>query len=684
MQETERRTYDRLDELAVNGVRILAVDMVEEAGSGHPGAPLGAAPMAYVLWSRFLRHNPRNPDWPDRDRFVLSAGHASALLYSLLHLTGYDLPLEELRRFRQLGSHTPGHPEYRETPGVEATTGPLGQGFGMSVGMALAEHYLGTCFNQPGHPVVDHHTYALVSDGDLMEGIASEAASVAGTLGLGKLICLYDDNHISIEGGTDQAFTEDVRKRFEAQGWQVLRVPDGEDLEAIDAAVREARDDEERPSLVMVRTRIGFGSPKAGTAEVHGEPLGPDGVGKTREALGWPDSRPFAIPEEALSRLRRAVDRGAEHEGRWRRTLEDYRTAHADLAREFEEAVTDGPRLGREEDLPRFRPEEGPIHTRGASGDIMNAVARQLRHFIGGSADLSPSTKTQLIGYGDFGFDRACARNLHFGVREHAMGAIVNGMALHGGVIPYAATFFVFSDYMRPALRLSALMGVPSIFVFTHDSIALGEDGPTHQPVEQLASLRAMPGFTVLRPADANETTEAWKLALRGDRGPTALVLTRQKVPVLDPDEHPLESGVHRGAYILEDAPNDEPDVVLLASGSEVHLVRAARDALAERGVQARAVSMPSWELFREQPPDYRRQVLPHGVPRLAVEAGASQGWREWVGDAGDVVALDRFGASGPGPEVYEHLGFHTTHVVDRALALLEPSAATAPGRRSR
>ncbi|MBI4483729.1 MAG: transketolase [Acidobacteria bacterium] len=662
-----------VDQLCVNTLRFLAVDAVERARSGHPGMPLGAAPMAYVLWTRFLRHNPRNPAWFNRDRFILSAGHGSALLYALLHLSGYDLPLEELKQFRQWGGMTPGHPEYGHTPGVEATTGPLGQGFAMGVGMALAEQFLARCFNQPGLPLVDHYTYALVSDGDLMEGVASEAASLAGTLRLGRLIYLYDDNHISIEGETDLAFTENVRCRFEAYGWQVLRVADGNDLDGIDTAIRAAQAENQRPSLIIVRTHIGYGSPKQDTADAHGEPLGPMPLRATKEALGWPLEPSFLIPEEALGHFRGAVERGNEWETKWEALRAAYRRKYPELARQLDQAMDGELPAGWDADLPVFRPEERPMATRTASGKVMNALAGRLPGLMGGSADLAPSTRTTLIGYGDLGFDEACGHNVHFGVREHAMAAIVNGMALHGGAIPYGATFLVFSDYMRPALRLAALMQTRAIFIFTHDSIALGEDGPTHQPVEHLMSLRAIPGLTVLRPADANEAAAAWRVAIQR-RGPTALVLTRQSVPVLDPHRYPVARGVLRGAYVLAEAENGDPELILVATGSEVHLALAARERLASQGVRARVVSMPSWELFDEQPPEYRRQMLPSRVPRLAMEAGISRGWRDYVGDAGDVIGVDRFGASAPGDVVYEKLGFHVDRVVERALALLRRS----------
>ncbi len=660
----------QLDRLCVNAIRFLAVDQVEKAKSGHPGMPLGAAPMAYVLWDRFLKHDPADPKWPNRDRFVLSAGHGSALLYALLHLYGYDLPLEELRRFRQWGSKTPGHPEYGEVPGVEATTGPLGHGFAMGVGMAMAEAHLAAVYNREGHAVVDHFTYALVSDGDLMEGVASEAASLAGHLRLGKLVYLYDDNRVSIEGSTDLAFTEDAARRFEAYGWHVQRVADGEDLEAVAAAVATAREERERPSLVCVRTHIGFGSPKQDSAKSHGEPLGAEAMRATREKLGWP-LEAFHVPEAVYAHTRRALERGKAARETWEGRVRLYAAAHPGPAARLGDALAG--RLPGEwkRAVPVFKPEEGPMATRAASGRVMNALAPVLTGLFGGSADLGPSNSTVLKDAGDFSAGNPAGRNVHFGVREHAMGAAVNGMALHGGLRPFGATFLVFSDFLRPALRLAALMGVPSLLVFTHDSVAVGEDGPTHQPVDQLASLRAIPRLTVFRPADANETAAAWRCALE-TRGPAALVLTRQNLPVLDAARFPVAEGVPRGGYVLEEAEGGPPQVVLLASGSEVHLALGARERLAGRGVRARVVSMPCLERFDAQPGAYREEVLPSAVPKLAIELGHPMGWREYVGDSGGVMGLDRFGASAPGPEVAERLGFTPEAAAERALSLLE------------
>jgi len=656
-------TTDRqLDELCVNALRFLAVDAVEEAGSGHPGMPLGAAPMAYVLWDRFLRHNPRDPGWFDRDRFILSAGHGSALLYALLHLSGYDLSLDEIRDFRQYGSATPGHPEYGDTPGVEATTGPLGQGFGMGLGMALTERFLAGCFND-GIELVDHHTYAIVSDGDLMEGISAEAASLAGELGLGKLVYLYDDNHISIEGATDLAFTEDVRRRFEAHHWQVLTVRDGNDLEAIEAAIRLARAEPHKPSLILVRTLIGYGSPQQDSPEAHGSPLGEEGVRSTKEALGWPTEPAFHVPDAALEHFREALERGEAAESEWKARLDEYRDTRPELAERFEREISGDLPAGWTDGWKGFVPGDGPMATRKASGTVMNQIAERVPNLIGGSADLAPSTKTTLVGYGDYGFDEGCPRNIHFGVREHAMGAVANGMALHGGVFPYTGTFLVFSDYMRPALRLAALMQTRVVFIFTHDSIGLGEDGPTHQPVEHLMSLRGIPGLTVIRPADANETAAAWRLAMERD-GPVVLVFSRQGLPVLDPERFPTRGGVSKGGYVLADAGDGPPDVVLIGTGSEVHLALSARQQLTDEGIEARVVSLPSWEVWEEQSQEYRDEVLPVGTPRVAVEAGVTRGWRELVGDSGAVIGIDRFGASGPGEVVYADLGFSVDRIV--------------------
>ena len=661
-----------LDQLCINTIRTLAMDGVQKANSGHPGLPMGAAAMAYVLWTRFLRHNSVNPTWTDRDRFVLSAGHGSMLLYGLLHLTGYDLPLEELQSFRQWGSRTPGHPEYGPTPGVETTTGPLGQGFANGVGMAIAEAYLAAHFNRPGHKIVDHYVYAIVSDGDLMEGVASEAASLAGHLRLGKLIYLYDDNRITIEGSTDLAFTEDRGRRFEAYSWHVQHV-DGYDLEGIAAAIHAAQADP-RPSLIVARTHIGYGSPnKQDTAGVHGSPLGEEELRLTKENLGWPTEPPFLIPDRALAHFREAEERGSAWEAEWQVRFQAYAAEYPDLADEWRVAMAGELPAGWDADLPTFGSEDGPLATRVASGKVLNAIAPYLPTLIGGSADLAPSCKTYLDGYSDFSADDPGGRNFHFGVREHAMGGILSGMALHGGVIPYGSTFLVFSDYMRPSIRLAAMMEIPVIYVFTHDSIGIGEDGPTHQPIEQLAALRAIPHLTVIRPADATETVVAWRVALEHREGPVALLFTRQRLPVLDRAALAPADGLARGAYALADIEGGLPDVILIATGSEVHVALAAQEQLAEQGVKARVVSMPSWELFERQPQSYRDEVLPPEVTaRLAIEAGVPQGWHRYVGDGGDVIGIEGFGASAPYKVLWEKYGFTAENVAARALEMLE------------
>ncbi|MDH7486166.1 MAG: transketolase [Anaerolineae bacterium] len=657
-----------LDRLCADTLRMLAADAVQKANSGHPGMPMGMADAAYVLWTRFLKHNPAHPTWPDRDRFVLSAGHGSMLLYGLLHLTGYDLPLEELMNFRQWGSRTPGHPEHGLTPGVEVTTGPLGQGFAVGVGMALAERWLAARFNRPGFPIVDHYTFAIVSDGDLMEGISHEAASLAGHLGLGRLIYLYDDNGISIDGPTTLTFTEDVLARFTAYGWHVQRV-DGHDQAAVEAAIRLAQAETERPSLIACRTHIGFGSPhKQDTAGVHGEPLGEEELRLTKENLGWPQEPRFYIPDEVLPVFRAARPQGAARQQAWDELFARYQQIHPDLAAEFQRVMAGELPAGWEAALPAFTPADGAIATRNASGTTLSAIAEAVPELLGGSADLHPSNKTYLKGYAAIRRGDFSGRNLHFGVREHAMGGILNGLALHGGIIPYGGTFLVFSDYMRPSIRLAAMMGAHVIYVFTHDSIGVGEDGPTHQPVEQLAALRAIPGLTVIRPADARETVEAWRVALQHRQGPVALALSRQNLPVLDTAVD-LRQGVARGAYVLADSP--DPEVVLIGSGSEVHVALAARELLAGQSVAARVVSMPSWELFDAQPQEYREVVLLPGLPRVAVEAGVSQGWHKYVGSEGATVSVDRFGASAPYKVLMRQYGITAEHVAERALGLL-------------
>ncbi|MCH8068822.1 MAG: transketolase [Candidatus Marinimicrobia bacterium] len=663
---------ESLDNLCINTLRFLAVDAIEAANSGHPGMPLGSAAMGYVLWDRFLKHNPKNPKWFNRDRFVLSPGHGSMLLYSLLHLTGYDLSLEDIKNFRQWGSKTPGHPEFVLTPGVECTTGPLGQGFAMGIGMAMAEKYLSTRFNKPDFPVVDHFTYAIVSDGDLMEGVSSEAASLAGHLGLGKVIYLYDDNSITIDGSTDLTFTEDVAQRFKAYGWHIGRVDDGNDLHAIAKVIKSAQAETNRPSLLMIKTHIGYGSPKQDTSSVHGEPLGPDSTRQTKENLGWPPDEKFFIPDHVADHFQKAIERGSEALRNWGNLMESYRKEYPRLAKEFEQVMSGKLPEGWEQSIPRFSPENGFLATRAASGKILNAIASKVGNLVGGSADLAPSNKTFQIGKSIFGLNEKWGPNIHFGIREHAMGAISNGMALHGGILPYTGTFLIFSDYMRPALRLSAMMNAHIIFIFTHDSIQLGEDGPTHQPVEQLMSLRIIPNFRVIRPADANETAIAWELALKLD-GPTALILTRQKLPILDVDMLSIDKGVSNGAYILSDPPEGNPDVILIATGSEVHLATTAKVVLIERGINVRVISMPCWELFEESSDNYQKLILPPDIPKLAIEAGSTLGWRKYVGDTGDIIGLDRFGASSPGSVVYEKLGFNVLNVVERALSLCSP-----------
>jgi transketolase len=660
-----------LDQLCINTIRTLAMDGVQKANSGHPGMPMGMADVGYVIWARFLRHNPADPGWPNRDRFVLSAGHGSMLLYSLLHLTGYDLPLEELGRFRQWGSRTPGHPEHGLTVGVETTTGPLGQGFANGVGMAIAERFLAATFNRPGFSIFDHTTYAIVSDGDLMEGVSHEAASLAGHLGLGKLIYLYDDNEISIEGSTDLTFTEDVPARFRAYGWHVQEV-DAYDLDGIEAAVRAAQGETERPSLIACHSHIGYGSPnKQDTAGAHGAPLGEEEIRLTKEALGWSPDVHFFVPEEALAVFRQAVERGREAHAQWRGTFERYRAAYPAEAALLEALWEEKLPEGWADVLPTFSPGDGPLATRKASGAVLNALAPALPTLIGGSADLAPSNNTVLKAYDDYQQASPAGRNFHFGVREHAMGSILNGMASHGGLLPYGGTFLVFSDYMRPPVRLAAMMHLPVVYVWTHDSVWIGEDGPTHQPIEHLAALRAIPNLVIIRPADANETAAAWRVALERRDGPTGLALTRQKLPVLFETNRDPARTVARGGYVLVDS-SGIPDVLLIASGSEVHVAVEARDLLAQKGVAVRVVSMPSWELFDAQPASYRESVLPPQVTaRLAIEAGVTQGWARYVGLAGAVLGLDRFGASAPYKVLMEQFGFTAGAVVERTLRLL-------------
>jgi transketolase len=680
-----------LDDLAINTIRILSIDAVQKANSGHPGLPMGAATMAYVLWTRHLRYNPRNPLWYDRDRFVLSAGHGSMLLYSLLFLTGYDLPLEEIKRFRQWHSKTPGHPECGETPGVEVSTGPLGQGVGNSVGLAIAERWLAATFNHPKHDIVDHYTYVLASDGDMMEGISSEAGSMAGHLRLGRLIVLYDANLITLSATTNVTFDEDVGARFAAFGWHIQHI-DGMDMNAVDKALNAAKAEQNRPSLIVARTHIGYGSPnKHDTFQAHGEPLGEEEVRLTKRNLGWPEDKSFYIPDEALRHFRKAVDRGAELERTWQERMNAYRSAFPEEARVFERCQKGGLPEGWQAKLPVFTPKDGDMATRDAGGKAINALADVIPNLIGGSADLDPSTRTMLKGKGDFespltpqkgdgpptqgvsgGVWGYAGRNIHFGIREHVMTASLTGMARHGGVLPYGATFLTFSDYMRPAVRLAALSKARAIYVWTHDSIALGEDGPTHQPVEHLPSLRAIPNLIVLRPADATETTEAWKIAMQHTQGPVGLVLTRQKLPVLDRSKLAPAANVAKGAYILSEADGSSPQLILLATGSEVSLALEAQQRLLKEGSRSRVVSMPSWELFEAQPQSYRDSVLPPQVrARVSIEAASPFGWERYIGADGAAIGVTHFGASAPGGEVMKNYGFTADHVVETARQVL-------------
>ncbi len=675
-----------LQELCINTIRMLSADAVQNANAGHPGMPMGAAAMAYTLWTQFLKHNPRNPQWFDRDRFVLSGGHGSMLLYSLLYLSGYDLPIEEIKHFRKWGSKAAGHPERGLAPGVEVTTGPLGQGFANGVGMAIAEAWLATRYNRPGHKIVDHYTYAICGDGDLMEGVGQEAASLAGHLRLGKLIYLYDQNHISLAGATEIDFTEDVAKHFEAYGWHTRVVPDGNDTQDVACAIREARAEDQRPSLILARTHIGYGSPhKQDNFTAHGDPLGEEELLATKKALGWPSMEKFYLPQDSVEYFRQALPRGAQMENEWRKKFEAYKQAFPEVAAEFERIVSDKLPQSWDVGLPKWKPTDKPMATRAAAGEAMDALAKHIPNLIGGSGDLNPSTRTTLKGLGDFqsrevsgpgtlgavgGEWSYAGRNIAFGVREHAMGAAVNGMAAHGGVLPFSATFLIFSDYMKPAIRLGALSQLKAIYIFTHDSIGLGEDGPTHQPIEHLAGLRAVPGLTVIRPADANEAAEAWAFAVQHN-GPTLLVLTRQIVAHLD-RAGARNPGVACGAYVLADAEGGSPDVILIGTGSEVSLCVLARQKLKNFGVKARVVSMPSWSLFEAQEDAYRESVLPRSIKkRVTVEAASPIGWHRWAGDEGAVIGVERFGASAPGQEVLAHLGITANHAAAAALRLL-------------
>jgi transketolase len=666
-------TMDSKAQLAINTIRVLSIDAVQKANSGHPGLPMGAAPMSYVLWQRHLKHNPRNPRWADRDRFVLSAGHGSMLIYSLLHLTGYDVTLDDLKSFRQWSSKTPGHPESFMTPGVEATTGPLGQGTANAVGMAMAERFLANRYNKPGHTIVDHYTYALVSDGDLMEGISHEAASLAGHLKLGKLVYLYDDNRISLDGPTSLSFTEDVGRRFEAYGWQVLRVENGdEDVEAIDRALAAARSDTSRPSIILVRTTIGYGSPnKAGTSEAHGSPLGAEEVKLVKQRFGWDPEKHFHLPEEALAHFRTAVDKGAKAEAEWQGRFDAWAKAFPELAAEWKTALAGDLPAGWDAELPVFTPKD-KMATRKSGGKVIAAVAKKVPYFFGGDADLSVSTLTELPEAGSFDGTTGAGRNVRYGVREHAMGAIANGIAYHGGARTFTATFFCFSDYERPAHRLAAMSHLPVVFVYTHDSIGLGEDGPTHQPIEHLASLRAIPGLWVVRPGDANEVTEAWRMAMKRKDGPTVIVLSRQDVPTLDRAKVAPAAEAAKGGYVLSDAPGGEPQAILIGTGSELGLAVAAQEKLAAAGVRARVVSLPCWEAFAAQSEAYRESVLPRSVPvRVSIEAGATFGWHRWIGDRGAAIGLDRYGNSAPGGVNLKELGFTPERVAEVVQSLL-------------
>ncbi|MHA3964901.1 MAG: transketolase [Candidatus Thorarchaeota archaeon SMTZ1-45] len=660
-----------LQDRSINTIRFLSADAVQRANSGHPGMPMGAAAMAYALWTRHLRFNPKSPDWWDRDRFILSGGHGSMLLYSLLYLTGYEVSKEDIMDFRQLGCKTPGHPENFCTPGVEVTTGPLGQGLANSVGMAIAEASLAATFNKPDHKIIDHFIYAIVTDGDLMEGLSSEAASLAGHLRLGKIILLYDDNLISIDGSTDLTFTEDRGARFEALGWHIQHVKDGNDVDAVDKAIENAKKDS-RPSLILCKTHIGYGLPnKQDTAKAHGEPAGDDELAGAKEKLDWPLEPLFYVPEDVLEFYRKIGDEGGEKESKWNERFADYAKAYPELAAELERRMKGELSTGWDSDLPIFSADEGPLATRVASGKTINALALKLPEMIGGSADLTPSNKTWINDSPSFQADSNHGRNIHYGVREHVMGAAVNGMAAHGGIIPFSGTFLMFSDYMRPSIRLSALSKHRSIWIFTHDSIGVGEDGPTHQPVEHLASLRAIPELVVIRPADANEVVEAWKVAIERTNGPTLMALTRQKVPIIDRSNYASPSGLRKGAYVLADL-GEKPEIILMATGSEVGLIVEAGEKLYADGINVRLISFPSWELFESQSQEYRDSVLPPDITaRIAVEAGVSQGWKKWVGDAGSMLTVDKFGKSAPSKIVLEAYGFTVEKVLEKARELL-------------
>ena len=665
-------SLSEIDELCINTIRTLSMDAIQKANSGHPGAPMGLAPAAYILWKCFLKHNSKNPEWIDRDRFVLSGGHASMLLYSLLYLSGYDLTLDDIKNFRQWGSKTPGHPEYGHTPGVETTTGPLGQGFTNAVGMALAERHLATIFNHPGYEIIDHYTYMICGDGDLMEGITAEAASFAGHMGLAKLICIYDDNKISIEGNTDITFTEDVGLRFKAYNWHVTTVEDGNNLDDIHRAIEEARAETTMPSIIILRTHIAFGSPnKQDSADAHGAPLGEEEIRLTKRNLGWDENISFYVPEQVIKIFEECINKGKKAESIWKEKFEEYCSKYPVLSKKLNDSLNDSLNKGWDANLPDFSKNEGPIATRAASGKILNAIAENIPYLIGGSADLAPSNNTIIKSSHDFQKNMFDGRNIRFGVREHAMGGIMSGIALHKGLRPYGGTFFVFADYMRPAIRLAALMKLPIIYIFTHDSIAVGEDGPTHQPVEHLAGLRAIPGLTVIRPADATETIEAWRLAAKTTDCPIALILSRQKLPVIDRKIYSSADKLVNGAYILSDS-DGKPDIILIATGSEVHIALKAEKILKEKGISVRVVSMPSWELFEKTSQEYKDKVLlPDVNIRIAVEAGISMGWERYTGSSGAVIGINEFGASAPGNMVMEKFGFTSENIVQKAIELL-------------
>ncbi len=673
MQQPIEANNNTFDYTCINTIRTLAMDAVQKANSGHPGAPMGLAPAVYTLFSQILRHNPKNPDWPDRDRFVLSAGHASMLLYSILHLTGYDVSLQDIKQFRQLDSITPGHPERGHTPGVETTTGPLGQGFANGVGMAIAERHLALRFNRPGYTIVDHHTYVICGDGDLMEGVASEAASLAGHLGLGKLTIIYDDNKISIEGGTEIAFTEDVALRFKAYGWHVQRVEDGNDIQAIRRAIDETKAEQERPSIILLRTHIAYGSPnKQDSSSAHGAPLGKDEIKLTKKNLGWPEDQDFYVPNDVIPLLDKCIQKGGEAEAEWQGIFSGYKEVYPDLAKQWTDDIDGKLAEGWDVDIPVFTPGDGPIATRAASGMVLNGIAKNVPGLMGGSADLAPSNKTIIESSHDFQKGQYDGRNLRFGVREHAMGGVISGMALHKGLRPYGGTFLVFADYMRPSIRLAALMEIPVTYVFTHDSVAVGEDGPTHQPVEHLASLRVIPNLTVIRPADATETAEAWRQAMKLRTGPVALILSRQKLPVIDRKHYGSEKELGKGAYVLYDS-DDSPDVILIATGAEIHIAFEAALSLNKKGIASRVVSMPSWELFEKSGKDYQKSVLPPEITaRIAIEAGSPMGWERYVGDRGEVLGIAGFGTSAPGGAVLSKFGFEADSIVKKAEQMLK------------